>query len=308
MSHQSAFLDAIIDAPDDDELRLVYADWLEEHGDPDRAEFIRVQIELARLAPGQDEYSKLAFVDSPDTLWRSDRIDCVLAQVAAERAGLAHGRYPELKRREAELLADHGERWAEPVLPFVLDFVPSMMFRRGFVERVHVWSSVFVEDGAALFRQAPIVEVKLEDDDETGEPISEVLALPDLGRLTALGLYCSEEPGPVLAALADARHLCRLSWLAFQFDANFLGNAEAEVLANLPHLASLTDLHLEGNDIEPPGVAALAASPHLRRLTSLYLGANPVGNEGLAHLLASPLMDRLTTLDLRARAETSSTS
>ena len=39
---------AIIDSPDDLNLRLVYADWLEEHGDP-RGEFIRVQCELAEM-------------------------------------------------------------------------------------------------------------------------------------------------------------------------------------------------------------------------------------------------------------------
>ena len=48
MSHDP-FLRAIAAAPDDDLPRLVYADWLDEHGDPDRAEFIRAQCELARL-------------------------------------------------------------------------------------------------------------------------------------------------------------------------------------------------------------------------------------------------------------------
>jgi uncharacterized protein (TIGR02996 family) len=47
MSHD-AFLRAIIANPDDDTPRLVYADWLDEYGDPARAEFIRVQCELAR--------------------------------------------------------------------------------------------------------------------------------------------------------------------------------------------------------------------------------------------------------------------
>jgi uncharacterized protein (TIGR02996 family) len=40
----------VLDSPEDDAPRLVYADWLEDRGDPDslaRAEFIRVQIELA---------------------------------------------------------------------------------------------------------------------------------------------------------------------------------------------------------------------------------------------------------------------
>jgi uncharacterized protein (TIGR02996 family) len=42
MNHDDAFLQAILDAPDDDTPRLVYADWLEEYGQPDRAAFIRV--------------------------------------------------------------------------------------------------------------------------------------------------------------------------------------------------------------------------------------------------------------------------
>jgi uncharacterized protein (TIGR02996 family) len=39
---------AIVADPDSDELRLVYADYWEESGDPDRAELIRLQIETAR--------------------------------------------------------------------------------------------------------------------------------------------------------------------------------------------------------------------------------------------------------------------
>ena len=40
------FLKAICENPDDDTVRLVYADWLDENGDPERAEFIRLQIAL----------------------------------------------------------------------------------------------------------------------------------------------------------------------------------------------------------------------------------------------------------------------
>src|SRR2546430_151755 len=45
-------LAAVCAAPEDDDPRLVYADWLEEHGQAQaqcaRAEFIRLQIALAR--------------------------------------------------------------------------------------------------------------------------------------------------------------------------------------------------------------------------------------------------------------------
>src|SRR5436309_3563251 len=52
------FWQAIRESPDDDTPRLVFADWLEEHGDDHsraRAEFIRLQIEAAR-APEEDPY------------------------------------------------------------------------------------------------------------------------------------------------------------------------------------------------------------------------------------------------------------
>ena len=47
MSH-AAFLAGIIANPEDDDVRLIYADWLEECGAAERAEFIRVQCELAK--------------------------------------------------------------------------------------------------------------------------------------------------------------------------------------------------------------------------------------------------------------------
>jgi uncharacterized protein (TIGR02996 family) len=47
MPDATPFLAAIRAAPDDDAPRLVYADWLDEHGQSERAVFIRVQCELA---------------------------------------------------------------------------------------------------------------------------------------------------------------------------------------------------------------------------------------------------------------------
>jgi uncharacterized protein (TIGR02996 family) len=52
MSDRDALLRAICENPDDDAPRLIYADWLDEHGDPLQAEFIRVQVELARVHEG----------------------------------------------------------------------------------------------------------------------------------------------------------------------------------------------------------------------------------------------------------------
>src|SRR5262249_54055324 len=59
MSEETALLKAIIADPDDDTSRLVYADWLDEHDQPNRAEFIRVQIGLARGTPSGPDYPDL---------------------------------------------------------------------------------------------------------------------------------------------------------------------------------------------------------------------------------------------------------
>jgi uncharacterized protein (TIGR02996 family) len=72
------FLRAIIANPNDHGLRLVYADFLEERGDP-RGEFLRVQCMLATL-PGDDP------------------------------------RRPGLEARRKELLTRHGETWLGPLL------------------------------------------------------------------------------------------------------------------------------------------------------------------------------------------------
>jgi uncharacterized protein (TIGR02996 family) len=48
-SVEEAFLRAISAAPDDSTVRLVYADWLEDRGDP-RAEFVRLQVRLREVA------------------------------------------------------------------------------------------------------------------------------------------------------------------------------------------------------------------------------------------------------------------
>src|SRR5262245_47849809 len=80
MTTEQAFLDAIRADPDDDTPRLVFADWLDEHGDADaraRAELMRVQCELARWVPDLR-------------------------------------RRTQLQRRERELIAQHGPRWLFP--------------------------------------------------------------------------------------------------------------------------------------------------------------------------------------------------
>jgi len=49
VSEGDVMLRQILEVPDDTTARVVYADWLEENGDPGRAQFIRRQCEFSRL-------------------------------------------------------------------------------------------------------------------------------------------------------------------------------------------------------------------------------------------------------------------
>jgi RNA polymerase sigma factor (sigma-70 family) len=60
MTHRDAFLQAIHQDPEDNTHRLVLADWLDENGQSERAEFIRTQVELARLSPDDPRHPELA--------------------------------------------------------------------------------------------------------------------------------------------------------------------------------------------------------------------------------------------------------
>jgi uncharacterized protein (TIGR02996 family) len=59
MDERRAFLDEVLENRDDDIPRLIYADWLEEQGDP-RGEFIRVQCQLAETSRLEPEFYDLA--------------------------------------------------------------------------------------------------------------------------------------------------------------------------------------------------------------------------------------------------------
>lgn len=115
MARDDGFVRDILAHPDDDTPRLVYADWLDDHGDGDRAAFLRVQCELAKLPPND-------------------------------------ARQAELRRRERELLRLHQETWLAPLPPWSRS---GSSFKRGFVETVNLTARQFVRQGAKLFQSAP---------------------------------------------------------------------------------------------------------------------------------------------------------
>lgn len=131
---------AICRKPEDEELRLVYADWLEERGDS-RGEFIRVQIEISRINAREG----------------GDRGGCYIGGCASDlKNGKIHPSvcrkckvYYPLLIRERELLKDKWREWTcndqfKNIVFIKHDsrntLAPNHIgveFRRGFVEKIY---------------------------------------------------------------------------------------------------------------------------------------------------------------------------
>lgn len=123
MAEHPGFLKAIIAEPAEDVHRLVYADWLGEHEEPERAEFIRVQVEIARMdEAGEGEIDP----DEGHTCWLTPCPVCALVD-----------KYQALRLRERELLNAHIGRWTKDFpAAIALSVISTDCWRRGFVVEI----------------------------------------------------------------------------------------------------------------------------------------------------------------------------
>lgn len=142
MTDRDALLAAVIAAPDDDAPRLILADWYEENGEPERAEFVGAQIAEYRLT------ERLAELPIPGPQEETNRLAWLMS-------------------RSRELLNDH-DYWdclPFPSYPLLVGVPPAgrngRLFRRGFVESVTLSAAAWMEHGDALLAAHPVTEVRL---------------------------------------------------------------------------------------------------------------------------------------------------
>ncbi len=242
-SDRAAFVRAIADDPDDDLPRLVFADWLDEHGEPERAEFVRVQ--------------------------------CALARVPRREAPA------ELVAREHELLTAHGQAWAAEW--HGLRGVAWEGLDRGFVSTFHVADvAEFVTSSEQALRAVPIGRLSLRsartsdlrtlvgsramiylpdlavDGCNFGNAGAEVIAnAPGVRGLRRLSLTRDHIGDRGAQALAESPHLAGLRRL--DLAGNRIGDTGAEALAAAAGWAHLTHLLLAKNPIGGDGRALLRA-------------------------------------------------
>ena len=188
-----AALADIIANPDSDTPRLMYADWLEEHGDPDRAAFIRVQCEIARLESvkvdrfnDETDWSECTGIaaswcpncgdcccrnreqsmsDDDCSLHNPSSLHCCLDDINDE--------LERLREREQELfnwdwLPDFNQQlreWYYSNYPrdYQQDRPFSYLVRRGFVEEARMSLADWQQHGPEIVKRQPVARVVLTD-------------------------------------------------------------------------------------------------------------------------------------------------
>jgi len=273
MHDHAAFLAAITASPDDDLPRLVYADWLDESGEPAaaaRAEFIRVQCELERCA--------------------SD-----------------HDRRMSLQKRERQLLKKHAAQWladlsAAQVLADrdpIVDKRPVWQFRRGFLHSATVVAQRFAQVAETLYRVAPTVRAVFLC--QGSGSVESLIRTPHLARVKELDLerMCSCERCPILNELRNlfaSPLVANLTHLRLARD-----RVDTETTAALvasPHLTNLQVLDLRQNAVGLPGVRALATARGFTELRELNLSENGISASGGQVLARAPWLKGLRVLNL----------
>jgi uncharacterized protein (TIGR02996 family) len=255
--------------PADLDCRLVLADWLEEHGDPERAELVRLQVERARrLAPLHD------FEPDLDKRW-------ILYSA-----------------REKHLIESNEQRWlgdlpAKPVDAFGLKKT-TVSFARGLLQ-VRIPADVFSNFPVGLERclREGWVE-RLEISGVNDDWVEAVTASPLLGFVPRLTIR--EGTNEVANRLADCDNLRQLTHLSLR--SLGLVDRNLKALASSPSLSALQVLEMEEGDFSAEGMAALAMWPYLRRLRELLVGQYDLGVAEWSAFLDNLSLDSLRCLKL----------
>lgn len=284
MTQRDALHAAVLAEPAADLPRLVFADWCDDHDEPDRAEFIRIQLELSRLT-----------ADDP-----------------------LRG---ALKDREKELLDDGHDRWKVPgirgVQGFARGFVESWdgtaewllaaaarLFELAPVRSVRIRNTdQYVGRLTQLRGFAQVEELDLSGNTlAAGNKLGRLLNETPLGRLRTLRVGNNRLFADAVPQIAESPVATQLSTL--DLSGNPLSDDGMETLAMTARLNGLQSLVLRNNEqgcedsIHATGAEMLARSRAFPHLEQLDLTGHRVGEVGLYALIGSPIVANLQELRL----------
>lgn len=270
-----SFINEIIENPRDENCRLVFADYLEEVGDP-RAELIRIQFELDDLAP-------------------FDR------------------KRQALRRREKRLAKEHGYFTKVPQGAKVLDtyggFVDSIEITVARFLKMHeeLFASspirkVTLRGKSVKFDQLKdlpgikkLAHVAFRQNEASQRNLVGFVSSPNVAELEGLRMSCSQHLDAVTQAVADSKHFQNLSHL--QLDGWSDSSRPFSSLSDSKSVHNLSSLSLSSQTTD--SVLAIANSRHFGNIHTLKLYGN-FGYKAIRELHTTSTFHGLVNLSIQA--------
>ena len=221
MPDRESFIAAIAAEPDDDLPRLVFADWLDENGEPERAEFIRVQIR--RAAPGLSQQEADALHNAANELFEDHGpkwYGAFLSALGVDVSGYHFPPYTESWRRHRPD-GSYISNWGGGNIAVNLrtNAAPHEMhgrfeFHRGFLHHLTLPPAATIPrcSFAAAFRLEPVTTLSIPfAADTTTADWDKRMTDPVLRRVRNLTVTCEHREGapalPVFDAVFRDAHL-----------------------------------------------------------------------------------------------------
>lgn len=250
MSEQDAFLKEIVAHPADREVRLVFADWLEEQGDP-RGELIRLQIQLEGMTPDDRGYATIRKRER--ALFRQHML---FGQLPARVSGWEF-RAGFIERIELTLTAflKHGRE----------------IFERNPVQHATLKAkSAKLEKIAQMPELSKLRSIELRGNQLGNAGLRTLLDSPHLTNLRSLTVYSNQLTDEAIAHLARLPVLSGLTELRIAW--NTLSDAATGHLVASPTLGEVTSLRIDGNFTDRT-LRLIAGTPVFRNLKSLTINS-----------------------------------
>jgi uncharacterized protein (TIGR02996 family) len=302
MSELHALLRACKADPDDDAPRLILADWLEEHGQSERAAVVRTQVanrqhllrerDVPREWFGEWAGWRDSLSASPDP-WENSRVEFWLIR------GLVHLSGDEdLPRRLGPMLRPEADwSWIEDIACALWCSQCDLSPLLNSAQVHHVTGLAFDGDqsGPDIPRQFAdcqplphLTDLSIScfgRTDRDAAVLSECETFPGLRVLSLWWNVIGPDGAATIAASPTWDGLVRLA-----LGANPLGDAGVEAIAFGRPRPRLRRLDLGGCDCTDDGAFALAASDRFPHLEELRFWSNKVGPVGVEALMESPYL------------------
>ena len=309
MTDREALFRAILDNPDDDTLRLIYADAVEEGGDERRAAFIRTQVELSQLPEYDPSWIRFRYLHRETFFgdWLSKELPGLPRGLEWAREPFRRGFPAAIRADDVAVFANHSDEifglapidsleLSSTTLSDAMEFAENPWRNR--LRSLSVTHGLGGQTAKLLLGSTHyerLKELKIGAGLSTASTVNSIVKSRTFKQLTALSCPDSASGQTLINELIHLTEPPRLESL--DIAGNRLTHEQLPQLLLAPAIGLVQNLDLSDNNLTGEALEILARVrlPHLR---NLHLDRTYPSREGVRALSESAVLAGLRSLTL----------